>query len=343
MSMETGSHAEIENNTKNSIKNCLGDIEQDTESHRFNLIEAFTVYGLIIVDFWLIIWVFALDPAGPQIEVMEYVGYGILGLLAIWAIIISPVLHKDTFKGIGLGHPMQFIAYLKDIKQNKTYKKTIPIILIFLALVGGYTYQIQDIAEAFNVTTTGAFLLMVPLCIIALVLVCMFMIRWDNFIGCWKIIVIGICYVGPYLLIFGVIYSIRGDIEWTEFTGLRFFGSEGLFVGWFDYMWFGFIQHYIFLGYFNTRLRKGFQNKKYFGLHGKYWTGIVNMFFFGIIHIPAWELAIFAFTGGIFFSWFFQKPKYRNLFAFGIIHGFGGALLGRFVPWEMSVGPWGLS
>ncbi|MBD3351834.1 MAG: hypothetical protein GF364_10145 [Candidatus Lokiarchaeota archaeon] len=328
------------NESQNKIENCLGDIEQETKSRKFNLIEGLSVYSAVIIIIWGIIYPFSISPSGPQLDWIETLGYALLGILAIWAFLISPYMHKDTFKGIGLGNFQDFQLYLKHTKTKKKYSRLIPIFLLILMMFGGYFGYLQDIAQAFNVTPKQAALLSIILVPIVSMIVAIFMIRWDNFIGCWRVILIGIAIVGTYLLISGVIYFLSVEFIWIVFTEFSLLGSDGLLLNWFSYLWWGFLQHYLFLGYFNTRLRKGIPNKKILGIHGKYWTGIVNMFMFGIIHIPAWELAIFAFTGGIFFSYFFQKDKYRNLFAFGLIHGFGGALLGRFVPWELSVGPW---
>lgn len=325
---------------KMKVKNCLGIEEQETKSKKFNLVEAFVVYLLVLGIFWLLVYPFSIHPEGPQLDWIETLGYILLGLLALWALIFSPIIHKDTFRGVGLGHPKQFIKYMSDIRNERDYKRLLPLFIVFIMLYLGYLVFLPDIKDAFGTSTTITLILSLPLVAILTLIVSLFMIRWDNFHQTWKVILIGLTIVIPYLTAFGVFYCIIGTLNWDIFTGIAFWGTDGLYADWFAYIWWGFVQHWLFLGYFNTRLRKGLPEHKILGVKGKWWTGIINMFFFGIIHIPAWELAIFAFTGGIFFSYYFQKDKYRNLFAFGLIHGVGGALLGRLVPWELSVGPW---
>ncbi len=132
---------------------------------------------------------------------------------------------------------------------------------------------------------------------------------------------------------------MTGAQDWFAFIGYFASGNDSFLVSWWNYIWWGFIQQWLFLGYFNTRLRKGIPKGKYRGFAANIWVGIVNMFYFGLFHVPAWYLALFAFTGGLFFAWVFQPDKHRNLWAMAIIQGFGGALLGL-LPWKLSVGPW---
>ena len=44
-----------------------------------------------------------------------------------------------------------------------------------------------------------------------------------------------------------------------------------------------------------------------------------------------------TFTGGLFGAFFFLQC--RNLFAMGIVHGFGGTMFNKLLPINFSVGP----
>jgi hypothetical protein len=320
----------------------MGDPEQDTRSVIFNRIEGIIVYILVIATMWLIIWPFALNPSGPRLEWVEQIGYAILGILALWALIISPLLHKDTFAGIGLGHPKKFLTFFRHrVRERGILLGLLPIFILFLIMLLAWIVNKNDISESLGISGFIYWIITLPLVGLATFVVSAIMIRWDVFLTkeCWKMIFFGMLIVGSFLIVTALLYCIAGIQEWSVFTEFKWFGAEGFLNGWFGYIWWGFLQHYLFLGYFNTRLRKGFENRKYWGISGRWWSAGLNMFYFGIIHIPAWELAIFAFTGGLFFAWVFQQEKYRSLFAMGFIHGFGGALLGL-LPWTMSVGPW---
>ncbi|MHA1869759.1 MAG: hypothetical protein ACTSXF_02320 [Promethearchaeota archaeon] len=323
-----------------TVTNCLGIEEQDAFSKKFNFFEGIVVYALVIFIMWGIIWPFALNPNGPQIHKAENVGYVLLGILAIWAMIISPILHKDTFKGIGLGHPRQFIEFVRImVKKRKFTHFFILIVGICILTWAALTYS-SEILESITITEIiPAEFILTILVLAAFAFICFFMIRWDNFIQSFKMILIGWAIVGTFLITLAVIYCELGVQDWEKFQTFHLFGSDGFLINWFGYIFWGFMQHYLFLGYFNTRLRKGLPAKKILGIHGKYWSSILNTLYFGVIHFPAWNLAIFAFVGGFYFAYIFQKDKYRNLFAMGIIHGFGGALL-PLLPWKLSVGPW---
>lgn len=329
----------------NVILNCLGDEESETKSYRFNLIEALLIYGLVLVTFWGIIWGLAMDPTGPQIKAFEMVGYACLGCLIIWALIISPIIHRDTFHGLGLETPSAFIAYFKKrIQEKGALKGILPLILLFLMFLYAFLIFLEDIQEGLSLSQPVALILMVPMCLLATMIVSALAIRWDVFWTreCLKAILTGFVIVGSFLLTMAIIYCFQGVQEWSVFNYFLYFDRKGFLGAWFNYIWWGLIQHWIFLGYFNTRLRKGIPPKKYAGIDAKYWAGIINMFFFGGIHLPAFELAIFAFVGGIYFAYVFQQKKFRSLFTMGIIHGFGGALLTNIIPWAMSVGPWAM-
>jgi hypothetical protein len=273
---------------------------------------------------------------------METVGYVLLGCLALWAIILSPILHKDTFNGVGLGNPKLCIRFFMERRRKYgVIKGLYPVALLFLFLVYGYSRNITSIIPAFGIGTIGTWLLMIPLCLIATALVALFAIRWDNFMTktCWQGIVLGWLIVAGIIVPLGIFYSSTGAQDWSTFIGYFASGTDDFFVSWWNYIWWGFIQQWLFLGYFNTRLRKGLSKSKYKGNMANILACIANMFFFGLFHVPAWDLALFAFTGGAFFAWIYQPDKRRNLWAMAIIQGLGGALL-ALLPWKLSVGPW---
>ncbi len=155
-----------------NLINSVGESEPDTRSPRWNLIEGIVMYASVMIVMWGIIWPFALDPAGPRLKDIEILGYVLLGCLALWAIILSPILHKDTFNGVGLGNPKLCIQFFAERRRKYGIVKGLyPLALLFLFLIYGYSSQITYIIKAFKIGSLATWLLMIPLCLLATVLV----------------------------------------------------------------------------------------------------------------------------------------------------------------------------
>ena len=105
----------------------------------------------------------------------------------------------------------------------------------------------------------------------------------------------------------------------------------GILSHWGKYVWWGFAQELLFLGYWCTLLTKIFKNK--------YIVSLLSGMCFAFIHFPSWPLMILTVIAGFFWGLAWQRNDARNLFVMGASHGFGGTLLFKFVPITGSVGP----
>jgi hypothetical protein len=175
--------------------------------------------------------------------------------------------------------------------------------------------------------------------IIIIELIIFSMFRYDNFKQSFKeFIKMGIISLPPYLIVIAVYYFGAGPNTWV-YEG-KMFEIGDFMLGWLGYVVWGSIQQLLFLGYFNTRIRKAL-----LGYEWKYakYAPLISMFicasFFAIIHLPS-MLAIFTFIGGALWSWYFQKKGCANILVAGIFHGFFGTLLGSYLAFiPFSVGP----
>lgn len=114
----------------------------------------------------------------------------------------------------------------------------------------------------------------------------------------------------------------------------------GRYIAW------GGLQQFIFMSIFLTLWKKIFPRSK--GAIVAVGTSCI----FGVIHAIDWPLMIFTFIAGLFWAkgWHaeYYDPKTgcvvhgNNLFLWGLVHGFGGSLLGMLAPFTLGVGPFNM-
>ncbi|MHA1291531.1 MAG: hypothetical protein ACTSQJ_02555 [Promethearchaeota archaeon] len=333
-----------------SIENTSGELEQETKSRKSNLIEAFLVMILILVDLWLI----AYPAVLLGIEWLNILSIAILVVGAIIIILISPNIHKDEFTGWGLGNPKYLIEEIKNAEKSKQ----IILISIVGILISGLTAAAYifwvEIADFLGINETqalqmkeniGGKIIIIGLgCLIAF-LFATIVIRYDNFgtslLTAFKII------IPLAILMIIVALILNGTKVFLTFNA----GSFALNV--FGYLFWGVIQQLLFSSYFGTRIRKGFapaENSEDIKKK-RFLVAFLNGAFFGLLHIPSWYLLAVTWFLGIFLSYVFMKDENRNLVALGFIHGTLGSMLGWLfssseaegLNIEMSVGPWNIN
>jgi hypothetical protein len=340
------------------LLNSAGEVEYDRTSKRFNLIEGIGMYALVMFAMWYIIGYLGLTIDNEYSTFFEYLGYAIFGLGGIWALFLSPFFHRDSFHGLGFSKFFEIFELYKksDAQARRTLKNVFIIlsILVILLTIPNFDYTLhrwgmgdgaihelllQEIGGQHVPTTAGLFAA-IALGIIMMGLLAIFMIRWDNFIPVLKkIIWVGFIAWGVIILT-GVIYAIV-DSDWSLFQNFTWISwdSQNSFIPhiMFYAIW-GMLQQWLFLGYFNTRFRKGFKNTKI----GHALCIISTGLGFCLIHVPALPLMTVTFIGGCFFGYYFQRDQYRNVFIMGICHGIGATLIGQLTPMIMFVGPWSI-
>jgi hypothetical protein len=327
-----------------------GEKVKDHSSKKVNLIEGVGMYIAIMIAMWFFIGYGEMQLGQTW---MGLIGYAIMGIGGIWAIFLSPYYHMDEWHGIGFSKPLEYINLYKSGSPEQ--RKTLIILLIVIGIFSllmvwvnwsyilirfGLRGRTPELYRYFTQTTGGQMWSLVMGLGLYIVLV-LFLIRWDNLISTFKSLMIVAIFFWSAIVITGVIYATSSN-DWTKFEEFVFISSDpdsfishtGFYAIW------GMIQQWLFLGYFNARLRKGIPNQKIGPVSGRIITSILTGLTFGLIHLPAWPLSTLTFIGGCLFGWFYQEDKYRNLFIMGFVHGVGGTLVSQTTPMVMVVGPW---
>ncbi|MHA1717220.1 MAG: hypothetical protein ACTSXP_16365, partial [Promethearchaeota archaeon] len=151
--------------------------------------------------------------------------------------------------------------------------------------------------------------------------------------------------VGGKVLIWGP--PFKPEPEYEVHNLIKNFDLGVFLVEWVGhYIIWGAVQQYLFMGYFSNLLRKIFPRSKGYAIAG--FTGMI----FGLIHAVDWPLMLFTAVAGMIWVWYWNKEYYNkktgqvvrgnNLFLWGLVHGFGGSLLGMLAPFTMAVGPFNM-
>lgn len=329
------------------LANTSGELEQETKSRKYNAIEFFGAMILVLSVLWLFAY-----PLGVLmgIEIVNTISYIILGIAAIW-LLVSPLVHKDEFSGWGLGNPK---ALYTNIKNSKNPKKIALISIVVLLIVGltaalnifwvevaGFLQISENQALEFQQSAIG------PVVIIAGGVAVSFLfatvlLRYDNFLSALKTALKVIGVLAALMIVCALL--INGLAVFLSFDPASFA------LNFFGYIFWGAIQQLLFSSYFGTRVRKGFApaEEPQYVRERRFWISLLNGFFFGLLHIPSWELMLITWLLGVFLSYVFMEDKNRNLIALGVIHGLLGSMLGWLfaspeaegLNVEMSVGPW---
>jgi hypothetical protein len=137
-------------------------------------------------------------------------------------------------------------------------------------------------------------------------------------------------------------YPFRSGADWDASVRWNNFILPLYLIGWYGYLWWGFVQQFLFMSYFLRLLYRGFPNSKGFLPAG------LSSLIFGIIHFPDWPLMLFTGVAGLMWAYFWQKwyinkdgkeIRGNNLYIWGMIHGMGGTFVSHLIPISMSVGP----
>jgi membrane protease YdiL (CAAX protease family) len=252
---------------------------------------------------------------------------------------------------LGLGKPLEIKSLLE--KSDKSQKQQLIVLVIVLGAIYNYMTlpnwslvlirfglrgRNPELFRFLTQTTEGTIIAILTGILTYLVLV-FFLIRWDNFISSAKVLIPFGALFCLGIVVTGMVYAMI-DNDWSLFENFRWISQDSdsfLTHASFYTMW-GMVQQYLFLSYFNTRFRKGFDNSK----KGQFLCALCTGLCFGLIHMPFLPLSTLTFIGGFLYAYFFGKDKYRNLFIMGIAHGFGGTLVSMLTPMVMVVGPWGI-
>lgn len=332
-----------------SLPNTAGEMERETKSRRFNVIEAFGVMTFVLVVLWFVQYPFGVLM---KIKAAEAFSTILLILGALCILFISPwLIHRDTLASWGLGNPVALFRRLRDDKGTSRGPLALAIGVVVAGLTVAFYWQWTEAADflfdmklenaqAFKQTAGGK----IAIGALGLVLAAFFgtcVIRYDNFGSAFLTALKLIAMLGVPLYL--AAYAVMGTKAFSDFEASKF----GLDV--FGYVFWGAIQQLLFSSYFGTRLRRGFapaSARKHLAMR-RFCVAVLNGSFFGLIHINSWLLVLACWILGACLSWVFMEDRNRNLVALGFIHGFLGSSIGwlfsngksQAVEIEMGVGP----
>ena len=343
------------------LANPAGELEQETKGRLWNLLEPVIMMSLLQIVMWGIWYPYVLYDENLGIK-MEFLGlrldtlsYILMGIMALF-LFASPFIHKDTMRGWGLNPKFMIEAIKGKDKKQRAFAILITAIFVAIGMVAFFFLWDEIAGALFSMNGVEASeFLAEPYGIPAVLgmggaagfLLSFFVVRYDNFLNALKVALIIIGVLGGGMIIFGFLIGAPMDfesIDWGNFA-INFLG----------YIFWGALQQFLFASYFGTRFRKAFSPSHEFSdprnptgkeerkLYLKrIWVSVISGSYFGLIHVPSWNLVLFTWVLGIFLSWLYMKDKNRNLLALGIIHGFLGSLGGAIFSSDilnLSVGP----
>lgn len=311
------------------LANTAGELERESRSRRFNVIEAFLVMTILLITLWYVQYPFGILRG---IEIVNTATTIFFVVAALYCLFVSPFLHRDTLHSWGLGNPLEL---WRTLKESAGLKRGV-LVLVLALMTGGLCFAFyvnwpsaarllfgvrRDAAQAFQSGSAGpplVFLLGLALSLFFTTCV----VRYNNFVSAFITALKIILVLGGAL--YAAAFAVMGPSAFSDFQGTKF----ALDV--FGYVFWGAIQQLLFCSYFGTRLRKGFAPAT---LPGNMWKmrlflAVLNGAFFGIIHINSWLLVAVCWLLGAFLSWVFMEDRNRNLIALGFIHGFLGSSVG---------------
>ncbi|MHA1339102.1 MAG: lysostaphin resistance A-like protein [Promethearchaeota archaeon] len=249
----------------------------------------------------------------------------------------------------------------KDPEQG--YKKLYS--LLFLIFLGGLVFigipQViyddgQILADFYaNFSLIDVWALLAPIIVIGILLVLINILFWplfikyDNLYDTIKDIIL-VCITGILLLTFWnwlcqIFFAVGSDYmhhSWNINENpkelIDNFHLGKFLVGVFGYHYWGWVQELLFLGYFCWLSWKIFPDPD---SHHIWINSLISSILFGLFHWDNMPLMIATMIGG--FIWAYLYGKRRNLWTFGLLHGFNGTLVDHLIPMSMSVGPGALS
>lgn len=312
-----------------SIANTCGELERESKSRTYNIVEAFVMMTYCLAILWLVIY-----PYGElmRINAIELAGQILLGFGAVYVLFYSSYIHKDTLSSWGLGNPVALYTSIRNRSPVGRIICTSGVLLIIVVLTYLYYYAWTEItremfrlswkeAVRIQATDVGNAMIIASGLIMATVFV-IFIIRYDNFLSAlftaFKIILV----LGT--LEYMAAFAVMGKVAFADFRPRQFA------FNFFGYVFWGMLQQLLFSSYFGTRFRKGFAPTADPARlwQKRLWVAVLNGSFFGMIHINSWGLVAICWLLGTILSWVFMEDKNRNLVALGLVHGFLGSSTG---------------
>lgn len=315
---------------------AAGELELDRWPPGVNLAEGLGVYALALLAVW---------GGGRR------AGHAALVGLVLYALLLAPWLHGDTAASRGLSPPAGLVRHWRGLDAAGRQRLRLALLALAAALALasargwpnllarlGIRRHFRVAFEALTAAPTSAWLgalvgllLVFPLALLG--------IRWDNLAPALRRLLplAALLAGGTALLAAG--HAVHSG-SWERLAPATWLAPHADRTSPVFYLLWGFAQQWLFLGYFNGRLRKGIPARGLGPFPGRLLAALLTGAFFAGAHLPALELAALSFATGSLLAWYFQADRTRNLFAMGLLHATAGTLFSLWLPVSMDVGPW---
>lgn len=238
------------------LQTTAGDWELEAKPRRHNALEAIGLYTFLMAVQWPFCYVFGTWMGNSTVQTIAWFPI-VAG--AVYLLVASPFLHRDSLESWGLGNPRTLWRMLNEGPAWKRAALAATVLAILLALNWVNYLRWEDVAKFFNFHKTPirdfhthwpgrVFVFGFGMFLSSLIV--LFGIRYDNFGSAFKT-AMWIALPLFFLICLGA-WVQRG---WEAFS---VFDPVNFTIAVLGYLFWGFTQQLLFSSYFGTRLRKAF-------------------------------------------------------------------------------------
>jgi hypothetical protein len=313
------------------IVTSAGEDDSERLSRAANLLEVALVCGVALGAWWGSV---ALGGA-----VGRSVGVGVAVACTAWALWGSPALHHDTRGARGLPDSFSLRRQWQDLdaagRRLMLATAAAFVVVIGAVLSAGWRHLLiraglrRFLAPVYTwlVSTTEGSTVGLLLTAGLLMLGGLRLVRWQTWLGTLR------AYALPALALCTAIVLLGTGL--TPDAGEPWPRTSRAFERALRYLFWGFLQQAVVLGWLNTRLRRGIPPaRRSRALVATLCGGV-----FALAHAPNLSLSAAAGVGEGWLAWLFQRESTRNLVAAGLLHAILAVMYAAFVPGTMDVGP----
>ncbi len=237
------------------ILNTAGEPEREAHPRRVNALNAFGVMCGVLFVLWPFCFGWGVLGQAPWVSA---VGKGAMLLGFVWAVVLTPLWHRDTLESLGLGSPRRLLALIRDRSGAARWR----ILAVFFTVIGGIVWfslaDWPDAAKFFRLPkpyrmapdSFGEFAAIAILSLCAATILATFVIRYDNLGSAFGLALkISVAFLAYATL---AAWLARGPKAFAKFELLDHTLDAATHMFW------GLIQQLTFTAFFATRLRKAF-------------------------------------------------------------------------------------
>ncbi|MHA1999058.1 MAG: hypothetical protein ACTSU9_13115 [Promethearchaeota archaeon] len=271
---------------------------------------------------------------------LEFIGLLFIGVILIWMIFLSHYFRGRSLEELGCETPIKWKIQIKKF----SHKGPRNVLLMFGVLLLVFIMFTRELADSTKllpiigdlndllIPRIGAFGVLVISIIefeLLLTVATRIMLKLDNIKESFSA---HFTSTFPLLFILILITMIQFPENLENMTFVK------TVAGFFNYIFWAFLQQVPFMGYVNTQLREGLarQNLVKGSFSRKYLAAALTGLIFMIIHFPAWELSLIAGSMSFFLALVYYDKETRNMFMTSAFHAIFGVIVVYFFNINMA-------